>query len=183
MNIPVFIEPSTNGAGFCTSLGTPFNTTIEASTREELGEKVAALMRQYVPRGDELLWIQVPEPQRQDLVGAAHFISPATIAVTFRDGFAADIPIERLEMPLAEFHWDTIAASATGDLVTVADVDGESIPIDASTLRYLADDRYARQLDAKIRSLHVPKSELQEMLPHCKPPQAWYDESDHGLMK
>lgn len=58
MNFPIFIEPT--GSGFSASLGTPFNTTIQAATRDDVADQAAELIRDYLNRGGEIRWVSIP---------------------------------------------------------------------------------------------------------------------------
>lgn len=120
---------------------------------------------------------------RPDELKTARFIrSSNSIELSFSDK-SFILPIEQLEMPVDRIDWPTLAASPTGEKMTVKGVKGDPVPIDSSTLRYLVDEEYAAQMDAKLASLQFTEDELDQLIRDNPPPTEWFAEPSHDFMR
>jgi len=112
----------------------------------------------------------------KDSLSSARFLAPSGISLRFKDGLTFDLPISSLEMDDSRIRWVSTKESPTGETMIVETLRGEEIPIDASTLRYLADPEYAAKCDASLKSLQFTKDELVEFVRDNPPPPTWYEE-------
>jgi len=119
---------------------------------------------------------------RKDSVTSAVYAAPSSIELRFADGFQRTCTFKTLDLDMSELNPATIRAAIDGASVEVEDWHGDLVDLDASSLRYSADPDYAKEIDAAIAVLHTPQNELQEMLPHCRPPEIWYREDHSGLL-
>jgi len=95
----------------------------------------------------------------------ARLIRPGKIALSFGDGFKAEIKSARLGMPVGKIQWNTVEASPDGVGLTVKAMKGEAIPIASGRLRYLVDSRYAAAVSAKLARLQSVIDEVDEGQP------------------
>jgi hypothetical protein len=103
----------------------------------------------------------VAETVRPDHLLRSQFVPPSTLDLSFADTrFSLDVHL--LEIPMDQMQWNTATASRTGDAMMVQTENGESIPIDSATLRYLVDPQYAAKIDKSISDLHMTPAEAQE---------------------
>lgn len=103
----------------------------------------------------------VAETVRPDHLLRSQFVPPSTLDLSFADAhFSLDVHL--LEIPMDQVQWNTATASRAGNAMMVQTADGESIPIDSATLRYLVDPLYAAKIDKSIRDLHMTPDEAQE---------------------
>jgi hypothetical protein len=101
-------------------------------------------------------------PGPPDQLKRAHFVPPLAIELEFYDG-SFSLPIEALGMPLDRIDWKTAKGLPSGTAMTVKAIKGEVIHIDAGTLRYLVDERYAAGIDAALDCLRLSRDELKEL--------------------
>ena len=107
----------------------------------------------------------------------ATFVAPSTIELEFGDGLRCPLAIDLLGMPLDRIDWPTLEASPGGEKIVVKGIKGDAVPIDAGTLRYLVDKKYAARIDKSLASLRLSRDELAEMARDNPPSPEWYDES------
>jgi hypothetical protein len=112
----------------------------------------------------------------------AHFTQPSSIELTFADK-TFSLPIHLLEMPIDRIQWSTVAASATGETMTVIGVKGELVPVSAGVLRYLVDSKYAADADAALEKLQFTDDELERIVRDNPPPAEWYAQPDPDLTR
>ncbi len=120
-------------------------------------------------------------PGREDALELVRFKPPESLYLQFCDGRQLNMSVASIGIESVD--WATASASPTGDAMIVRDCRGNEVPVDAATLRYLADPEYAAKIDLAIESLHTPQSELQKMLPFCEPPQEWHDEDHNEIVE
>lgn len=116
---------------------------------------------------------------RPDHLLRSQFVPPSTLNLNFADAcFSLDVHL--LEIPMDQMQWSTATASQAGDAMMVQTVDGESIPIDSATLRYLVDPPYAAKIDKSIRDLHMTPAEAREAAERSKRTRdpRWYEVGD-----
>jgi len=93
----------------------------------------------------------------------AAFVRPSTIELEFADGRLFSLAIELLGMPVDRINWRTLKASPGGENAIVKGIKGDPVPIDAATLRYLVDPKYAKEMDEKLKSLQFTDDELENL--------------------
>jgi hypothetical protein len=71
--------------------------------------------------------------------------------------------MDRLGMPIERINGSTLAASPNGENIVVLGIKGDTVPIDAATLRYLVDETYAAKMDAELRRLQFTDEELRQL--------------------
>jgi hypothetical protein len=113
----------------------------------------------------------------------AHFLPPVTIELTFADGRSFSLPIERLGMPVDRIRWSTAKASPTGEIMVLTGTKGDDVPIESSTLRYLVDQDYAKELEAALGSVRLSREELREMARDNPPPPEVFDEPGRDMTR
>jgi hypothetical protein len=145
--------------------------------------RTATIMRTYKASDPQAASATPIQGGRPDLLASAEQTSRLTIALVFRDGRRAALPVERLEMPVDRFRWETAKASSGGEVMTVTGVKGDDIPIDAATLRYLVDPGYAEEVDAALEALQLSREELRKMAHDNPPPAAWYAQPQQDLTR
>ncbi|MEI7685891.1 MAG: hypothetical protein WCL32_12760 [Planctomycetota bacterium] len=107
---------------------------------------------------------------REDSLVSAKFLPPKAIRLRFKDGLDCELLLSSLEMDDDQIVWSSVAASATGESMVAKTKRGEDIPIDAGTLRYLADPDYAREVDRKLKGLQLTSAELDDFVRDNPPP-------------
>jgi hypothetical protein len=105
---------------------------------------------------------ELKEVRPEQLI-AAGFLPPSTIALRFADGLEASLNIELLGMPVERIDWPTLMASPEGEKVIVNGIKGDPVPIDAATIRYLVDAKFAAQMDADLKRLQFTDEELENL--------------------
>jgi hypothetical protein len=120
----------------------------------------------------------LPTPPERLLT--VRLVGQRSLELVFADGYTRRLAIGRLELPLDRVRWDTVTASPTGESMTVIGVKGETIPVSASTLRYLVDPASAAKTDKALADIALTKDELNELHRTTEPPAGWRDESIKG---
>jgi hypothetical protein len=85
--------------------------------------------------------------------------------------------LEQLGMPRDRIDWATLTTSPSGESMIVKGIKGDLVPFDSSTLRYLVDERYASEMDAKLVRLQFTDEEL-ENLALSEPPPGFLEQAD-----
>ena len=119
---------------------------------------------------------------RLEHLTCARFTRPSSIELTFADK-TFSLPIHLLEMPIDRIQWSTVAASPTGEMMTVIGVNGELVPISAEVLRYLVDSEYAADADAVLKKLQFTDDELERIVRDNPPPAEWYAQPTRDLTR
>jgi len=119
---------------------------------------------------------------RPEQLASARFAAPSTIELEFLDS-RYSLDISRLGMPVERIDWPTLKISPGGEKIVVKGIKGDPVPIDAATLRYLVDEKYAAKIDKSLESLRLSRDELAEMARDNPPPPAWYDEPERDLSR
>jgi hypothetical protein len=109
---------------------------------------------------------------RPDYLKAVTFQRPSSLALTFPDRTFL-LAIERLEMPMDQFRWETVKAHPAGNAMTVKARNGEVMPVDSSVLRYLVDAKYAAKVSAELAPLRFSREELEELSRNSERP-SWF---------
>ncbi len=91
--------------------------------------------------------------------------------------------IDLLAIPLDRVDWPTTQVSPSGDKIIVKGVKGDPIPIDSATLRYLVDDKYAAEMDARLKSLQFSEKELERIARENPPPPDWFSQPSRDLTR
>jgi hypothetical protein len=117
-------------------------------------------------------------PRNKEKLIAATLASQTAMRVSFADGRTFSLAIADLGLPVDQIRWET--ATVAGAAMSVKTIDAESIPIDSSSIRYIVDSAYAREIDTSIASLLIPQRELQELLPTSEPPEEWYRKGEEN---
>lgn len=118
--------------------------------------------------------------ERLEPILEVRFVRPATLQVEFADqGFS--LSIESLDMPADRIRWETVAATASGDGITMLASKGDLITIDAAAIRYLVDPVFAAAIDAMLKAVQPTRDELKTLARDCPPPSEWYDEPEKDL--
>ncbi len=112
--------------------------------------------------------------KREDLICIAEFRAPGNIFLRFDDSMTAEIAIGDLDLSIDEFRWDSVMATETGEAVVVEDIDGELIPIDAASLRAIADPKYAETLKAAFLRLRGSLENTADR----SPPDEWFRDDE-----
>ena len=120
---------------------------------------------------------------RRDELLKAEFVRPLTIKLEFADGMHYSLAVKRLGMPRSRIRWSSVTASETGDTMIVFGIKGDTIPIDASTLRYLVDAKYAAEIDSALERLQLSRDELTELARVSPPPHEWYAQPERDLTR
>lgn len=113
----------------------------------------------------------------------ARYINPGRIDVRFADGYRHLLASRLLGMPKGRIDWPTLRVSPDCTTVIVNGIKGDPVPIDSTVLRYLADAKYAAELDAKLKSLQFTDEELSTMVGENQPPEEWFDKREPDLRR
>jgi hypothetical protein len=119
---------------------------------------------------------------RNDRLTEAAFEPPTTIRLRFADDRLFSLDAGRLELPEDRVDWSTVAVAPTGESLTVT-VGGETIPIEATTVRYLVDEAYAAEVEASIRRMQFTREELAQLARDNPPPPDWYTQPSQDLTR
>lgn len=136
--------------------------------------KLGAPPKSAEPETENAVKPSLPAPEH---LACAKFAPPSTISLAFVDGLRRGLAIDLLEMPTDQFDWSTVAASSTGESMTVKAANGETIPIDSATLRYLVDEKYAAIIDQSIRNLHISPADFDQAAAIAHDPR-WHEVGD-----
>lgn len=122
-----------------------------------------------------------------DHVAMATFKAPSSIIIRFADGLASTISLADLGLNASEFLFDTLRVAKSGTAIEMKTKTrkGKFIPIDAASLRYLADPEYAAGIDAQIRELRMPFDEAKAMARSSEErlDPRWHEVDDSDLLK
>ena len=125
----------------------------------------------------------MPEPGRPEDLRSVEFAKPASLKLTFADGYEVVLSIARLEMLEGRIRWNTVRVTDHGKTMTVSGVPGDEIPIAVSTLRCLADPEYAAKVKTKRKKVRLSRDELRELARTNSPPVEWYEEPVQNLIR
>jgi hypothetical protein len=145
-------------------------------------ERLRAVARQELESaGQPVAFLTTPDGPEH--LTRARLVKPRTLELTFADGLRKTLSVGRLGMPVDRIKWDTAQALPTGKAMTVAGVQGDTVPIDSSTLRYLVDEAYAAKVDAELEDLQLSRGELAELARASPPPAEWYNQPERDLTR
>lgn len=90
---------------------------------------------------------------RKDSIAIASFVPPSSVMIRFSDGLEGTWTFRHLGLDMSNMDSATLEASSAGTTVEVKSKLGETVQLDASALRVLADPIYAAELDARLDKL------------------------------
>jgi hypothetical protein len=117
-----------------------------------------------------------PQPDR---LSAVRYQTPNRLQVTFADGRSFSLPIRRLQMPVSQIDWPSAAASPDGTAMTVREIGGREIPIDAGAVRCMVDKGFAAQVKAALDAIRLTREERRALSEVSDRPAEW----DSGLSR
>jgi hypothetical protein len=147
-----------------------------------IGRKESFLVAIHSTSAENAVPLQLMKICPDQLVDA-RFVSPSMIELEFVDGLRRSLAIGLLGMPVDRINWPTLKASVDGTKVIVNGIKGDPVTIDAATLRYLVDEKYAAKMDAKLKSLQFTEEELERMVQDNPPPPEWFSQPSRDLTR
>jgi hypothetical protein len=98
------------------------------------------------------------------------------LRLKFADGRSFSLPVTKLQMPVSKIDWKTVAVSPDGSTMTVREIGGPMIPIDAGAARCMVDKDYAARAKATVDALRLTREELRFLSKASARPAKWDDE-------
>jgi hypothetical protein len=86
------------------------------------------------------------------------------LSIEFQDGFSSELSLNRIGIDKSVVRIGTARVLENGTAIEYIDTEGDPYLVDGETLRYLADSRYAKEADARIKKLHIPTEKLDEYI-------------------